>query len=143
MVSSPGRGRPDLEVEDGVVGGVAAQGGDLPPGVTSSRRMSGRAWRGTSWTSWRRSRPRWWSLREERLHEGVELRYELQSSLLTVPSLGEIFLQLLFIFLLHHRNIFSGEGVLLLDLFLCLFVVVVIIVMVVSVSVLCKKDITS
>ena len=87
--------------------------------------------------SWRRT------LREERLHECVELRYQLQGCLLSVPPLGEIFLQLLLVLFLHDGYLVRREGILLLLDFLGWRLVVVGVVIIVSVSVICNKVVTS
>ena len=103
--------------------------------------MGGGAWGRTS----SRGRPGSWrgSLREERLHEGVELRYELQGCFLAISSLGEIFLQLLLVLFLHQGYLVRREGILrLLDL-LGWRLIVVGVVIIVSVSVICNKVVTS
>ena len=102
----------------------------------------GTRWRSSSSSGGRSGSGRW-TLREERLYEGVELRYELQGCLLSVPPLGEIFLQLLLILLLHHGYLFRGEGILLLLDFLGWRLVEVVVVIIVSVSVICNKVVTS
>ena len=90
-------------------------------------------------------RPGAWrgSFREERLHEGVELRYELQGCLLAVPPLGEIFLQLLLVLFLHQGYLVRREGILLLLDLLDWRLIVVGVVIIVSVSVICNKVVTS
>ena len=150
MIASLDGGGADLEIEHGVVCGVAAHTRHHPVLIGGGRGMGGGAGgRGRtsplapgSHGSWGRT------LGEEWLHEGSELRDQLQGGLLTIPSLREVFLQFFLKFLLHHCNFLLRKGILgrLLDviwwaLVVIIIIAVVIIIVSIVVPVICKdKD---
>ena len=135
LIASLDGGGSDLEIEHGVVGGVAAQARHNPVLICGGRGMGGGAWG--------RGRP----LREKWLHKGAELGDQLQSCLLTIASLREVFLQFFLEFLLHHSDFLFRKGILgwLLDSIwrarvVIIIIVVVVIIVSIVVPIICKDS---
>lgn len=149
LIASLDGGGSDLEIEHGVVGGVAAQARHNPVLICGGRGMGGGAWG--------RGRPSPGSpgshgsggrtLREKWLHKGAELGDQLQSCLLTIASLREVFLQFFLEFLLHHCDFLFRKGILgwLLDSIwrarvVIIIIVVVVIIVSIVVPIICKDS---